>query len=177
MKNLVIVGSTGSVGRSTIDVVEQYPEKLNVLALAAGRNSERLLRQVERHGPKAVALGSAMPDDTLVSLCRRIGCELYHGPDGVASLAEIPEADIVVAAMIGAAGLRPSLAAARSGKRVALANKEVLVMAGELVMEEARRTGTQILPVDSEHNAIFQCLEGQKRKALRRILLCSSGIV
>lgn len=175
MKNIVILGSTGSVGRSALEVVDYFPDRLKAAALAAGRNSDLLLEQVSRYRPEAVALGEEAPDNNLRDLCRKIGCETLYGPEAAVSLACMDQAQTVVSAMVGAVGLKPTLAAAAAGKRIALANKEVLVMAGSLLMEEARRGGAEILPVDSEHNAIFQCLQGHKREALRRVLLCSTG--
>lgn len=175
MKRISILGSTGSVGCSTLDVVDRFPERLGVHALAAGRNSIKLLNQVRRYKPKSVALGEAEPNRELRILCKEIGNDLYHGPDAVAHLAALPEADIVVTALTGAAGLMPTFAAISAGKRIALANKEAVVMAGRLLMKQAQKHRAEILPVDSEHNAIYQCLSGQATGSVRRVLLCSSG--
>lgn len=175
MKNIVILGSTGSIGRSALEVVDRFPELLRVVGLAAGRNSNLLQEQIIQYQPQAVALGEEEPSAALKETCLTNNCRLLHGADPICAMASGPDSEAVVAAMIGGAGLLPTLEAIRAGKRIALANKEVLVMAGELVMNESRKSGAEILPIDSEHNAIFQCLQGQPRESLRRILLCSSG--
>jgi len=175
VKNLVILGSTGSIGRSTLAVVSRFPDRLRVLALAGGSNTELLAEQVRRFRPEAVAVGNGDPCDELLLACSESGSRFVRGEDALAELAVLDSADIVVAAMVGAVGLGPAIKAAEAGKRIALANKEVLVMAGELVMRAAADSGAEILPIDSEHNAIFQCLEGRSRKVLRRVLLCATG--
>jgi 1-deoxy-D-xylulose-5-phosphate reductoisomerase len=156
MKRLAILGSTGSIGQSTLDVVRAHPDKLRVVALAAGSNAERLRGQAHEFGVQLTALGAA-------------------GGDGLIAVATHPEADIVICASSGTAALEAVLAAIDAGKTIALANKEVLVMAGALVMAAARARGVAILPVDSEHNAIHQCLHGRRRDEIRRIILTASG--
>jgi len=175
LKNLIILGSTGSIGTSALAVADRFPDRLRVAGLAAGSDSELLRAQVERYGPVSVALGNGEPGAALLRLCDSVGSRLLAGPQAVAELAAWPDGDVVVTAVVGAAGLEPTLAAVDAGKRVALANKEALVMAGELVLERARRGGAEIVPIDGEHNAIFQCLQGQAPDRLRRIMLCSSG--
>ena len=156
MKRLAILGSTGSIGQSTLDVVRAHPDKLRVVALAAGSNAERLREQAQEFGVELTALGSA-------------------GGGGLIAVATHPEADIVICASSGTAALEAVLAAIDAGKTIALANKEVLVMAGALVTSAARARGVAILPVDSEHNAIHQCLHGRRRVEIRRIILTASG--
>ena len=175
MKNITILGSTGSIGRSTLAVVDRFPDRLNVFGLAGGSNVDLLREQVEKYHPTIVAVGNSEPGNSLGEVCKKAGCKLLVGSDAVSELASAGESDVVVAAMIGAVGLEPTLAAVEAGKRIALANKEVLVTAGELVMKRAAKSGAEILPVDSEHNAIFQCLQGQPRETWRRIILCASG--
>ena len=176
MKRIVILGSTGSIGRSGLQVIEQFPEHFQVVALAAGKNIDLLAKQIQRFRPKVAAvlnqelanrLGELLPPGTRV--------EILAGSTGYQQTASCPEADMVLSSMVGAAGLIPTLSAIRAGKDVALANKETLVMAGALVMEETRRYKVRLLPVDSEHNAIFQALEGHRREDLKRILLTASG--
>jgi 1-deoxy-D-xylulose-5-phosphate reductoisomerase len=175
-KMVAILGSTGSIGVRTLDVIRSFPGRFRVKALAAGRNVERLAAQVKEFRPR---LAAVLTEDLAVQLRDLIGpgfpVEVVFGEEGYVRAAALEEAETVVSAMVGAAGLRPTLAAVRAGRRVALANKEALVMAGGLVMAEARSSGAAILPVDSEHSAVFQVLEGQRREAVRRILLTASG--
>ncbi len=174
-KRLGILGSTGSVGVSTLKIVEEFPDRWKVEQLAAGRNTELLAEQVRRFRPRAV---SVMDERAAADLRARLGgepVEIHAGPTGAVRMASSPGVDVVVSAFVGASGLLPTWAAIEAGHDVALANKEVLVMAGELVMGEARRRGVKILPVDSEHAAIHQCLAGQRREDVRRVLLTASG--
>jgi len=176
-KILSILGSTGSIGVNTLEVVRQFPERFRVAALAAGRNIELLGRQIREQRPRLVSvLDSELADE----LERSLGNEdprprIAYGPEGYEEVATLPEAQMVVSAMVGAAGLLPTLAAIRAGKDLALANKETLVIAGELVMDLASRSGIRILPVDSEHSAVFQALQGNCHGAVKRILLTASG--
>ncbi|NLI80512.1 MAG: 1-deoxy-D-xylulose-5-phosphate reductoisomerase [Deltaproteobacteria bacterium] len=177
MKNISILGSTGSIGVSTLQVVEQFPERFRVIALAAGKNATLLVQQIKRFKPLVVAV---MDAQVAAAVSQALGkedakTEILHGPAGYERVASHPEVHLVVSAMVGAAGLLPTLAAVCSGKHLALANKETLVVAGEIVMDLAARNGIRILPVDSEHSAIFQALQGNQRKSLRRILLTASG--
>jgi 1-deoxy-D-xylulose-5-phosphate reductoisomerase len=175
MKAISILGSTGSVGVTTLDVVGRFPERFRVVAMAAGRNLDVLGGQIERFNPALVSVATA---ELASDLRARLGSrkiEIVHGLDGAVAVATHPDARLVMSAMVGAMGLRPTLAAIQAGKDIAFANKEVLVIAGELVTRAVREAGVTLLPVDSEHNAIFQCLEGRGREGLRRIILTASG--
>jgi 1-deoxy-D-xylulose-5-phosphate reductoisomerase len=173
---LVVLGSTGSVGVNTLDVAARFPDRFEVLALAAGWNVDLLIKQAEQFRPRKLAVFSETEAD---ALRKKIGSgsdvEIVYGPDGYIDVATLLDADCIVSAMVGAAGLRPTWAAVRAGKRVALANKETLVMAGEMIMAEAKRSGAEILPVDSEHSAIFQVLCGQDIYSVRRLIITASG--
>jgi 1-deoxy-D-xylulose-5-phosphate reductoisomerase len=173
MKRLTILGSTGSIGEQTLQVVEAAPGRFRPVALAAGRNIEKLARQVERFEPERVSVADAAGAD---ELRRRVGrgVTIEVGAEGLDAVATHP-ADLVMAGLVGAVGLRPTLAAIEAGRDVALANKEVLVMAGALVRRAAEAQGVTLLPVDSEHSAIFQVLAGQRRQDLARIILTCSG--
>ena len=174
MKRLALLGSTGSIGEQTLSVVAEFPERFRVTALGAGRNVARLAEQVRRFRPERVAVADA---EAARELRERLGPEtpeLGVGAEGLVAVAEHP-ADLVVAGLVGAVGLAPTLAAIRAGRDVALANKEVLVMAGALVQREVRRRGVKLLPVDSEHSAIFQALAGQRREDVARLVLTASG--
>jgi 1-deoxy-D-xylulose-5-phosphate reductoisomerase len=179
MRNVVILGSTGSIGRSALAVVEAHPAELRVVGLAAGTNSARFLEQVERFRPQSVAMASASATGTVLDAVagRRLdGVEVVgEGPAGLQAVATHPDADIVLCASSGTAALEAVLAAIEAGKTIALANKEILVMAGGIMMEAARRRGVPILPVDSEHNAIHQCLHGRDASEIRRLILTASG--
>ena len=176
MKQLSILGSTGSIGRNVLRIVEMFPDRFRVTALTAKNNVELLARQVERFRPDIAVVFDDDGLDRLDSLLpAEVKVEILSGADGYKIAAEHGEGGMVVAAMMGAAGLAPTLAAIAAGKEIALANKETLVMAGELVMDRASRNGVTIRPIDSEHSAIFQCLSGQRREDLDRILLTASG--
>ncbi len=173
MKRLVVLGSTGSIGVSTLRVVEAYPDALRVLALGAGRNLSRLERQVERFRPELVAVADA---DVAREAVRRVpGTRVVHGVAGLEEAARLPGADLVVCGLVGALGLRPTYAAVDAGRVVALANKEALVVGGAQLTARARETGSAILPVDSEHNALHQCLRGETSSEVRRLWLTASG--
>jgi len=174
LRRLAILGSTGSIGEQTLAVAASFPERFRVCALAAGRNVEKLAGQVRRFDPDVVSVGDADGAAELRARLPGARSKIVHGDEGLAAVAT-HEADLVVAAMVGAAGLRPTLAAIRAGRSVALANKEVLVMAGALVLREVRARGVALLPIDSEHSAIFQALAGQRREDLARIVLTASG--
>lgn len=176
MKNLSILGSTGSIGQSTLDVVARFPDRFKIRALAARRSVERLAEQCRRYRPEAAAVIDAEAADALQRLLGpNSGVEILYGDEGYRSAATLASIDTVVGAMMGAAGLKPTLAAIEAEKDIALANKETLVVAGAIVMQAAARKGVRIAPVDSEHSAIFQCLSGQRRQDLSRILLTASG--
>jgi 1-deoxy-D-xylulose-5-phosphate reductoisomerase len=176
LKRIAILGSTGSIGRSSLKVIEQFPDRFQVVALAAGRNIDLLAEQIHRFQPQLAAVfDQQLAKDLLSRLGTSTRVEVLAGPEGYHSVASYGDADMVLSAMVGAAGLIPTLSAIRAGKDVALANKETLVMAGALVMEEVRHHRVTLLPVDSEHNAIFQAMEGHRREDLKRILLTASG--
>jgi 1-deoxy-D-xylulose-5-phosphate reductoisomerase len=175
VRRVAILGSTGSVGRQALEVIEALPDRLQVAALAAERNVEALAEQALRHHPQLVAIGDASRRGELAGRLRGSGIRVAAGPEGVREAAALDEADTVLGAISGLAGLEPVLAAVRAGKRVALANKEPLVAAGAIVTEEARRCGARILPVDSEHSAIFQALQGHDAGHVRRLILTASG--
>jgi len=175
MKRVAILGSTGSIGTTTLDVVERFADRFEVVALAAGRNVERLAEQVRRFRPRVVAVGDAESASALCRLVPEYRGDVHCGADGLTAVATAAPADLVVSALVGALGLLPTLQAIEAGKHVALANKEVLVVAGELVTSAARAAGVNLFPLDSEHNAIFQALRGHRRGDVRRIVLTASG--
>lgn len=175
MKKLAVLGSTGSIGVSTLSLVEHFPEQFQVVALAAGKNLSKLKEQVSLFQPAVVSLTSeADARDLRVQLPHFRG-EILWGERGLHAVATHPQAEMVMSALVGAVGLAPTLAAIRAGKTIALANKEALVISGELMTREAKRHGVRILPVDSEHNAIFQALHGHARTQVKRIILTASG--
>lgn len=179
MLRLAILGSTGSIGQSALSVVETHPDRLTVTALAAGENTSLMAAQVERFRPTAIAMRTPEALDAVrgaMGADARAGLALTtSGPHGLCELVQRADVDVVLCASSGTAGLEAVLAATECGKRVALANKEVLVMAGHLVMASAARHGAQVLPVDSEHNAIHQCLHGRDPREVRRLILTASG--
>ena len=176
MKRLTILGSTGSIGSNALKVVAAHPEAYRIVGLAAGRNVELLAAQVERFQPSAVAIRDAQQAEALRSrLGKRGNTKVYAGMEGFIQVATWEEADTVLSAVTGSAGLTPTYAAIQAGKEIALANKETLVMAGEIVTRKAAQNGVQILPVDSEHSAIFQCLQGHRKADVAKILLTASG--
>ena len=175
MKHLAILGSTGSIGRSALAVVDAHPDKLSVVALAAGDNDARLAEQVQRYRPAIVAMASGEGIDRLRAACGNSAPAMAQGNEGLIAVATHPAVDIVICASAGTAGLEAVLAAIDAGKTIALANKEVLVMAGALVMARAQQRGVSVLPVDSEHNAVHQCLHGRARTEVRRLILTASG--
>jgi len=176
MKNITILGSTGSIGLNSLEVIESNPEKYRVLTLAAGRNIELLLKQIERFHPVAVAISDQELANTIRDRLKEdLKTEIYWGTEGFVHLATFKEVDTVISAMTGAAGLIPTYEAILAGKSVALANKETMVMAGPLVMDQAKKKGISILPIDSEHSAILQSLQGHPREDLRRVILTASG--
>ncbi|MGB0581788.1 MAG: 1-deoxy-D-xylulose-5-phosphate reductoisomerase [Limisphaerales bacterium] len=174
MKNVVLLGSTGSIGTSTIKVAEDIPDQIRLVGLAAGRNSELLMEQTLKFKPEAIGIQDSK---TAVDMQGALGTQtqVYSGADGLIKLATLDAADIVLIAIVGTGGLQPALAAIRAGKDIAVASKEILVMAGEIVMEEARKYGVRVLPVDSEHSAIFQCLDGKPNDSIRNVWLTASG--
>ena len=176
MKNLSILGSTGSIGVNALKVARANPERYRVLALSAGRNIDLLQDQIEAFKPKAVAvLNESLAVDLKKKLGGDAGPEIFFGPEGFKGLATMDEVDTVISAVTGAAGLMPTYEGIKAGKNIALANKETMVMAGPLVMAEAEKQGVSISPIDSEHSAVLQSLQGHKREDLSRIILTASG--
>ncbi len=175
MKNIVVLGSTGSIGTNALDIVDRFPDEFRVIGLTAGSNDEKLEEQIRKYRPQTVALFQEAPAARLRARCADLPVEILSAQEGVAHVASLPGASLVISAIVGAAGLLPTLASIRSGKHVALANKEPMVMAGKLMQLEARRYGVRIFPVDSEHSAIFQSLEGHRKEDVRRLILTASG--
>lgn len=175
MKHIIILGSTGSIGTNTLDIVSKFPNDFQVVGLTAGTSDEKLEEQIRTFKPQAVALSDQAAADRLTARCRDMKVDIYGGQEGVTQVAALSAGDLVVSAIVGGAGLMPTLSAIRAGKQVALANKEPMVMAGRLMQEEARKHGVRILPVDSEHSAIFQSLEGHRKDDVRRLILTASG--
>jgi 1-deoxy-D-xylulose-5-phosphate reductoisomerase len=174
MKNVVLLGSTGSIGTSTIKVAEDLPDQIRLLGLAAGNNAGLLLEQTRKHRPEAISIFDPTKARELGDALG-VATKVYSGAEGLLELATLPAADIVLIAIVGTAGLQPALAAIRAGKDIAVASKEILVMAGEIVMAEARKYGVRVLAVDSEHSAIFQCLDGKPPDSVRKLWLTASG--
>ena len=182
MKGIAVLGATGSIGVNTLDVVARHPDRYRVVALGAHRNVEGLLKQIEQFRPALAALTDPAAAQVLETRLKALGLptRVLTGPESLETLATLPEVDQVMAAVVGAAGLRSTLAAAQAGKRLLLANKESLVMSGPLLMAAVHASGCELLPIDSEHNAIFQCLPhgwkaGSSAAGVRRILLTASG--
>ena len=174
-RSFALLGSTGSIGVSTLALAERFPERFRAVALAAGKNMAVLAEQVRRHAPDLVSVADEACAADLRARVPSFTGRILVGSEGPLAVATHPEAEMVVSGLVGALGLRPTLAAVHAGKHVALANKEVLVVAGELVTRAARERGVHLLPVDSEHNAIFQALQGHNRAEVRRIVLTASG--
>ncbi|MFC5427787.1 1-deoxy-D-xylulose-5-phosphate reductoisomerase [Paraburkholderia denitrificans] len=178
-KRLTLLGSTGSIGDSTLDVVARHPERFSVYALTAHRNGDKLVEQCLRFTPEVAVVGDADTAARVEKKLREAGCRtvVTHGPQALVDVSKSDGCDTVVAAIVGAAGLVPTLAAAKAGKRILLANKEALVMSGDIFMDAVRDNGAILLPVDSEHNAIFQCLprERELHGGVTKIILTASG--
>ncbi|MCA9473058.1 MAG: 1-deoxy-D-xylulose-5-phosphate reductoisomerase [Nitrospirales bacterium] len=175
MKNIVILGSTGSIGASTLDIVSRFPDQFSIVGLTAGNNHEKLEEQIRAFRPRIVALSSETAANALRTRLNGSPVEILSGVEGLCTVAQDADSDIVISAIVGGAGLRPTMAALRAGRHVALANKEPMVMVGHLMQEEAQKQGTTIFPIDSEHSAIFQSLEGHRHEDVRRIVLTASG--
>lgn len=174
MKNVVLLGSTGSIGTSTVKVADDLPDQIRLLGLAAGNNAELLIEQTRKHQPQAISISDPAKAKELHDALGT-STRVFSGNEGLIKLATLPDADIVLIAIVGTAGLQPALAAIRAGKDIAVASKEILVMAGEIVMNEARKYGVRVLAVDSEHSAIFQCLDGKPSASVRKLWLTASG--
>ena len=178
MRYITILGSTGSVGRNALDVISHHRDQFKVAVLAAGSNVDLIEKQIKSFSPEIVALAD---EKAARELQKRIGrrhtssLQIVSGEDGITDAAAYKKSDFVLSAIVGAAGLVPTISAIRSGKTIGLANKEALVMAGNIVIEESKKYGAKILPVDSEHSAIFQCIKGHRKSDVRRIILTASG--
>lgn len=174
-KRLAILGSTGSIGTQTLDVVREHPDRFEVYAISAHRSVDKLVAQAREFHPEVVCIADESLYDQLKEALSDMECKVWAGMDAIADMVTFPTIDIVVAAMVGYAGLRPTMAAIEAGKTIALANKETLVVAGELICSMAQQYHAPILPVDSEHSAIFQSLIGEERNEIEKILLTCSG--
>lgn len=177
MKRITILGSTGSVGKNALNIISRHRERFKVVALTAGKNITLLEKQIVAFSPEVVAVASEKATEELKKRLRRkrLSVSILSGSEGVAEVAGYKDSDFVLSAIVGAAGLIPTIYAIRSKKTIGLANKEALVMAGRIVIKEAEKHGVKILPVDSEHSAIFQCIEGRKKSDINRIILTASG--
>jgi 1-deoxy-D-xylulose-5-phosphate reductoisomerase len=178
MKRIAILGSTGSIGRSTLSVADSYPDRFQIVTLAAGSNLEAACEQARRWRPRVISMAAERDADELRKRFKKDGLaeiEVVHGPAGTVQVATHPEVDFVVSAIVGVAGLEATYEAVRAGKTLGLANKECLVAAGELITAEARKKGVALLPIDSEHNAVHQCMRGGRIDEVARIWLTASG--
>ena len=176
MKKISILGSTGFIGTNTLKIISAFPERYKVVGLAAGSNVAKLSEQIKMYKPDVVSVTSpALAEKLKTLLSPHTSLPIFVDQAGMIEVATYPEADLVVSAMVGSVGLIPTMAAIRSGKRIALANKETLVVAGKLVMEAAQSYGVDIIPIDSEHSAIFQVLKGQRKEDVSRLILTASG--
>ena len=175
MKKISLLGSTGSIGTNVLDVIERNPEKFQILGMSAGSNVDLFAKQIRKFKPRVVALFDTKKIPILKERIADLDIEILSGEEGSVAVATLPEADMVVSGVMGSAGLLPAIHALKSGKNLALANKETLVIAGELVLREAQKTNSQIIPIDSEHSAIFQALNGEKKERIKKIILTASG--
>lgn len=175
MKNIVLLGSTGSIGTQTLDVVRSYKEDLHVVALAAGSSVEKMEQQIREFSPSYAVMWSEEAAKDLKQRVSDLQVQVLTGMDGLLAISVLPEADVVLTAIVGMIGIRPTIAAIEAGKDIALANKETLVTAGHIIMPLAKEYGVSILPVDSEHSAIFQCLNGEKKSQIETLFLTASG--
>lgn len=175
MKRIVILGSTGSIGTSALDIIAKFPERFQAVGLTAGANIAKLEEQIRAFAPVSVAMADEATAVRLRARCQGLPTTILSGADGLRQIATMPEADLVISAIVGGAGLVPTLAAIKAGKAIALANKEPMVMAGRLMQEEAQKHGVRIFPVDSEHSALFQSMEGHRPEDILRLILTASG--
>jgi 1-deoxy-D-xylulose-5-phosphate reductoisomerase len=175
MRNIALLGSTGSIGMSTLDLVRQFPERFKIHGMVAGRNLKRFAAQIREFSPQCVAIKNAEDVPRLGQMLGKKRPEILWGERGATEVAIANEVEIVLAAIVGGAGLVPTLRAVWAGKEIALANKEALVMAGETIINAAKEKGVRLLPVDSEHSAIFQCLQGNRRDEVDKLILTASG--
>lgn len=175
MKNIVLIGSTGSIGTQTLDIVRAHRDELTITALAAGRNVEKMEEQIREFSPLMACLYDESAAADLKERVRDLPVRIVCGMDGLLEEAELAESDLFLNAVVGMIGIRPTLAAIHAGKTIALANKETLVTAGHLIIPAVKEAGVQLLPVDSEHSAIFQCMNGEPKRRVKKILLTCSG--
>ncbi|MCL2597174.1 MAG: 1-deoxy-D-xylulose-5-phosphate reductoisomerase [Paludibacter sp.] len=175
LKKIAILGSTGSIGTQTLDVIQCHPDRFEVYALTANNNVELLIRQAITYIPEFVVIGNENHYKTLKNALKNEPIKVFAGYDAIAQVAEMQAIDIIVTAMVGFAGLQPTIRAVRAGKRIALANKETLVVAGELINELVSEFHAEIIPVDSEHSAVFQCLTGENSNDIEKLILTASG--
>ncbi len=175
VKRISILGSTGSIGTSTLEVVSLFPDRFKVVGLTAGENIDKIESQIRRFKPSIVSLASEEAAKKLRDQCEDVDVEVLSGMEGLIRISTIPEADIIVSAIAGSAGLIPTFAAVKAGKTIALANKETMVMAGEIITQEAKGKGVELLPIDSEHSAIFQVMQGERWEEVHKIILTASG--
>ena len=175
MKTIALLGSTGSIGLSTLALVREFPDRFKISGMVAGKNLTLLAKQIKEFSPERVAIKDEQDVPRLRRLIGNARLEILFGEEGAAAVASASEVDVVLAAIVGGAGLMPCLQGLLAGKEIALANKEALVMAGEIFVEAARKKGVRLLPVDSEHSAIFQCLQGNQRDEVDKIILTASG--
>lgn len=175
MKKIAILGSTGSIGTQTLEIVDHYGEDLDVCALAAGSNIEKLEEQIRKYRPRLAALWSEKACEELRVKVADLPVKVVCGMEGLLEIATMEESEVLVTAIVGMIGIRPTIAAIEAGKTIALANKETLVTAGHIIMPLAAKKGVPILPVDSEHSAIFQSMQGEKREQVEKILITASG--
>ena len=175
MKKISLLGSTGSIGTNVLDVIERNPEKFQIVGMSAGNNVDLFAKQIRKFKPRVVALFDTKKIPTLKERIADLDIEILSGEEGTIAVATLPEVEVVVSGVMGSAGLLPAIHALKSGKNLALANKETLVIAGELVLREAKKTNSQIIPIDSEHSAIFQVLNGEKKEQIKKIILTASG--
>jgi len=175
MKKISLLGSTGSIGVNTLDVVERNPEDFQILAMSAGSNVDLFVEQIRKFKPKFAALFEEEKIPSLKKQVADLDVEILSGEEGCITVATISEIDIVVSGIVGKAGLLPAMEALKAGKNLALANKETLVIAGELILQEAQKTNSKIIPIDSEHSAIFQALNGERKGRIKKIILTASG--
>lgn len=174
MKNIAVLGSTGSIGTQTLEIIKAYPDRFSLVAMAAGTNIALILEQVHQFKPKIVSVGSKEIAEQLKEKIPN-GIQLTYGIEGLHEVATYPNVDFVLTAVVGSIGIKPTIAAIEAGKTIAIANKETLVSAGQIVMEKVKQHQVSLLPVDSEHSAIFQCLQGEDRKKVEEIILTASG--
>jgi 1-deoxy-D-xylulose-5-phosphate reductoisomerase len=174
-KRIALLGSTGSIGTQTLDIISRYPDEFDIQVLTAGNNVRLLIQQANKFMPKSVVIGNHAHYTQLKNALRHTPIKVYSGPEAIEDNVKGSDIDIIVAAMVGYSGLRPTISAIKAGKKIALANKETLVVAGEIIRKMLKESGSRIIPIDSEHSAIFQCLTGETGNPVEKITLTASG--